>query len=154
MIMEQIIRPARHSAMEFAKYVIDLCTNTGNAISDLKLQKVLYYIQLAFIANLHEDAFVDEMEAWPYGPVVRSVYNAYSSYGSTKICLQYEGADVFTEEERNVIHFVLHQCLDKNAWDLVDMTHVSGGPWDRVYQNGKGYKKPIPKEHIREYALA
>ena len=152
--MEQIIKPARHSAMDFAKYIIDFCTNTGNAISDLKLQKVLYYLQLGFIANLHECAFYDDMEAWPYGPVVRSVYNAYSSYGSTKICLLYEEADVFSDTEKNIIHSILFNCIEKNAWDLVDMSHVKDGPWDRVYQNGKGYKNVIPLEYIKEYALA
>lgn len=151
--MGENIRPAKHSAMDFAKHIITLCTNMGNSISDLKLQKVLYYIQLAFILNLKEYAFSDEMEAWPYGPVVRSVYDAYSSYGSTKICLQYENEDVFSDREKNIIHSVLYNCINKNAWDLVEMSHVTGGPWDKIYQNGKGYKKVIPKELMREYAL-
>lgn len=152
--MKQVIRPARHSAMDFAKYIINLCTNMGNSISDLKLQKVLYYIQLAFISQRHEDAFVDELEAWPYGPVVRSVYDAYSSYGSTKICLQYDDADVFSDEEKNIIHGVLVNCMGKNAWELVEMSHVAGGPWDKIFKNGAGYKQVIPKELIREYALS
>lgn len=151
--MGEQIRPARHSAMEFARYIIDLCTNIGSSISDLKLQKVLYYIQLAFILNRKEDAFVDEMEAWPYGPVVREVYNNYSSYGSTKICLQYPNANVFNEDELTIIHAVLYNCLNKNAWDLVEMTHEPGGPWDITYDQGRGYKKVINRDLIRKYAL-
>lgn len=152
--MGEQIKEARHSAMEFAEYIIDICTRMENSISDLKLQKVLYYIQLAFISSRKEDAFTDEMEAWPYGPVVRAVYDAYSSYGSTKICLRYEKSDVFDEAEKKIIHFVLLQCLEENVWDLVEMSHVANGPWDKTYQNGKGYKKVISKNLIREYAMA
>ena len=151
--MGEQIKPAKYSAMDFAKYIINLCTNLGNSISDLKLQKVLYYIQLAFILNLGEYAFQEDMEAWPYGPVVREVYDNYSCYGSTKICLQYQDTDVFERDELNVIHGVLYNCMNKDAWDLVSMSHVQGGPWDLVYKNGLGYKKVIPKDYIAKYAL-
>lgn len=151
--MDAQIKPAKYSAMDLAKYIITLCTNMGNAISDLKLQKVLYYIQLAFILNLGEEAFQEDLEAWPYGPVVREVYDNYSSYGSTKICLQYDNTDIFTEKEVEVINAVLYNCLNKDAWDLVSMSHVQGGPWDVIYKNGQGYKSVIPKELIRQYAL-
>lgn len=151
--MGEQIRSARHSAMDFARYIINLCTDLGNSISDLKLQKVLYYIQLAFILNLGEFAFQEDLEAWPYGPVVREVYDNYSCYGSTKICLQYQNTNIFDENELNVIHGVLYNCMNKDAWDLVSMSHVQGGPWDLVYNNGQGYKKVIPKEYIAQYAL-
>lgn len=152
--MNRDIQNARYEAMDFAKFIINYCTNNGIAISDLKLQKILYYIQLAFISHLYRDAFVDEIEAWPYGPVIRKVYNAYSSYGSTKICLEYENTNIFDEEEEKIIYSVLYQCLSKTAWQLVEMSHATGGPWDSIYQNGIGYKQIIPKDIIRRYALA
>ena len=60
---ETQIKPAKHSAMEFAKYIIDFCTNAEKAISEIRLQKVLYFIQLSFILNRKEYAFADEFEA-------------------------------------------------------------------------------------------
>lgn len=147
------IESAKYTAMDFARYIINFCTNNGMAISDLKLQKVLYYIQLAFIFHLKRDAFVDDIEAWPYGPVVRNVYNAYSSYGSTKICLEYEDTEIFSLDELNIIKGVLSNCLKKTAWELVEMSHAVDGPWAAIYKNGKGYKKVIPIDMIRKYAL-
>lgn len=147
------IEAARYSAMDFARYIINFCTINGIAISDLKLQKVLYYIQLAFILHLHRDAFTDEIEAWPYGPVIRDVYNAYSSYGSTKICLEYHDTEIFEEKEKEIIQSVLTNCLKRTAWELVAMSHTDDGPWANIYKNGLGYKEIIPIEMIREYAL-
>lgn len=146
------IKDAKYSAMDFAKFIINFCTSAEISISDLKLQKILYFIQLYFIRDLKRYAFSDEIVAWKYGPVIKNVYNVYSSYGSTKICLQYDKLVNFDENERNIIYSVLIQTIPKDVWDLVEMTHIKGGPWDQVYDERK--EMIIKKESMAKYALS
>ena len=67
--------------MEIAQYIINKCTLEKCPISNLQLQKILYYVQKTFLQN-DMLAFSDEIEAWQFGPVVREVYNKYCGFGS------------------------------------------------------------------------
>lgn len=64
-----------YSALDVAKYIINKCTIEHDAISNLQLQKILYYIQKWFLQN-GLVAFDDDFEAWSFGPVVLSVYQS------------------------------------------------------------------------------
>jgi uncharacterized phage-associated protein len=48
------------------------CGTDQHPISNLQLQKILYYIQKTFLEN-GMVAFDDEIEAWKFGPVVPAV---------------------------------------------------------------------------------
>ena len=61
-----------YRAMDIAKNIINKCTTDQHPISNLQLQKILYYIQKAFLEN-DRVAFEDESEAWQFGPVVPDV---------------------------------------------------------------------------------
>ena len=62
-----------YSALELSKYIVTKCINDGEPISNLQLQKILYYIQRDFLRQ-GEAAFSDTIEAWQFGPVVPNVY--------------------------------------------------------------------------------
>ena len=62
-----------YSALNVAKYIIDKCTRENYPISNLQLQKILYYIQREFLQR-GPKAFPEEIEAWQFGPVVPEVY--------------------------------------------------------------------------------
>ena len=40
-----------YSALDVAKYIINKCTTEHDAISNLQLEKILYYIQKWFLQN-------------------------------------------------------------------------------------------------------
>ena len=46
-----------YSALNIAKYVVTFCFKRGNPISNLQLQKILYYIQGYSLALRDEEAF-------------------------------------------------------------------------------------------------
>ena len=50
---------------------------TVEGITNLKLQKILYFAQCAYLALYDKPLFEDEVLAWEYGPVISSVYNKY-----------------------------------------------------------------------------
>lgn len=141
-----------HNATDIAMYVVNLCTLNGTPVSNLQLQKILYYIQINFFRRMGEAAFKDTIEAWKYGPVVPVVYSEFERYGAAKICKLYSGVNkIFSIEERMLIERVVNACTSISPWELVDKSHRVGGPWAMKYQDGR--KNKIPVELIKQYAL-
>ena len=60
-----------------AKYVLEQCKKKKKPISNLQLQKMLYYIQIELMKQ-NEDIIIDEFEAWRFGPVINNVYYSTS----------------------------------------------------------------------------
>lgn len=149
------IRQGGYRALDIAKYVVDRCTTMEHPVSDLQLQKILYYIQLAFIKNAKCLAFNDDIEAWPYGPVVREVYNYFNGFGSNEICLYFsECRSLFQiHDHEQLVNIMIERCLQYRPWELVEMSHNVDGPWYKIY-NKRGKYSAIPIEEIIEYALA
>ncbi len=63
-----------NEALEVAKYVITLCNDENQDISNLHLQKILYYLQKEVLQKFDDKLFVDDIQAWQFGPVIPKVY--------------------------------------------------------------------------------
>lgn len=136
-----------YAALDIAKYVINKCTTESHPISNLQLQKILYFLQREYLQKVGRRLFSDDIQAWQFGPVVPEVYYQYCGFGSMDITMKYDcqidGAD------RKRIDAVVLEKRDKNPWDLVEETHAEGKAWATVYRNGQGNHKIIPIDTIR-----
>lgn len=131
-----------YSALEVAKYTVSKCVLDKKPISNLQLQKILYYIQKEFL-NKNKKAFNDDFEAWQFGPVIPEVYYRFCGFGAMPITSRYD--DIYiSEEDKKIIDCVVETKRGKNPWDLVTDTHKFNGAWDQIYKNGAGYKDVIP----------
>ena len=74
-----------HDVQDIARYVIRRCWQNERPVNNLKLQKILYFIQAEFLVGTGKACFDDEIEAWASGPVVPAVYSRYMIFGSTNI---------------------------------------------------------------------
>lgn len=137
-----------YNAIELAKYVVTRCVNADNPISNLQLQKILYYIQLEFSHNGRQ-AFGDAIEAWQFGPVVPNVYYYFCGYGAMPITNTYYGVSIESDDEC-IINPIVDKKSRLNPWDMVEETHKANGAWDQVYKNGKGNKQVIPFDLIQK----
>ena len=131
-------------------YVVNRCTVRQCPVSNLQLQKVLYFLQLYYCYKKKGSAllFPESFYSWPYGPVVPSVYEEFSEFGGRVIRKSFDNS-LFSED--GVFGF-LNEAIDslckKAPWDLVRISHTKGSPWYQVYRNGAGYKERIPNELI------
>ncbi|NEQ88812.1 MAG: SocA family protein [Moorea sp. SIO2I5] len=50
-------------------------------MTNMKLQKLLYYAQSLHLALYDEPLFDEEIQAWQRGPVCKTVYRVYNEYG-------------------------------------------------------------------------
>ena len=51
-----------YSAIHLSKYIVSKCVSDGHPISNLQLQKMLYYIQKDYLSR-DDQAFSDDIEA-------------------------------------------------------------------------------------------
>ena len=74
-----------YKAKDIARYVVFYCHKYRYPISNLKLQKILYFIQAYFLVEANKPCFSDIIEAWDYCPIVPNVYKEYRIFGSLNI---------------------------------------------------------------------
>lgn len=73
-------------AIDVARYFLALADEeAGDLVSNLKLQKLLYYAQGFHLAMTGRPLFDEPIQAWMHGPVVPAVYHAFKVYGSGPI---------------------------------------------------------------------
>ena len=138
------------SALELSRYIIGLCTSEGEPISNLQLQKILYYIQKEFLTRGTE-AFSDEFQAWQFGPVIPCVYRQYCAFGSRYISMLYSNKlETYTDAEKSLIDRIVHLKRKKYPWELVRETHQSGKAWSIIYNKYGNSNAIIPKDLIKK----
>lgn len=139
-----------NDAIDIAKYIVSKCDIEGYPITNLHLQKILYFIQKAYLRE-GSMAFPNLIEAWQFGPVVPDVYYYFSGFGVMSLfVLPAEVKNTLPAEDRNKIDPIVEQNRVRDVWDLVNETHKPGGAWDQIYQNGKGNHCVIPMELIKK----
>lgn len=129
-----------HTALQVAKWflaynrIVDIDAGAEN-ISNLKLQKLLYYAQGCFLAVTNAPLFDDAIVAWQHGPVVESVYHQYKDFGANGIDFT-EDFDFsqFTDEENDLLQEVYNMFGQYSAWKLRNMTHEET-PWKETPRN-------------------
>ena len=136
-----------YPAREVADYIISYCAAQGKPISNLKLQKMLYFVWVDFWEKTRRELFTDDVCAWQLGPVVPSVYYAYCAYGALPINLLRE--TTISWEDRSIIDESCKALIDRPVRDLVNETHIKGGPWHRIFADGAGNRMRIPFNLIK-----
>lgn len=121
----------------------------GDEISNLKLQKLLYYMQGFHLACFDAPLFEEDIEAWMYGPVVPSVYELYKENGSNGIACPEGEIIMLSADEEDIFNQVYDAYGQFSAYKLMEMTH-NESPW-RSTQVGVGHV--ISKEKIKSYFL-
>ena len=118
----------------------------GEYVSNMKLQKLLYYQQGFHLAYFGDTLFDENIEAWMYGPVVPTVYDLYKDFGSKG--LEFDG-DVITlrEEEESLFDEVMKVYGKFSAVGLMDLTHKET-PWTTTHT---GLGNIISTEKLRDY---
>lgn len=140
------------TAHDIAKYFISLSNDdNGDLISNLKLQKLLYYAQGLSLAANNTPLFEEDIEAWMHGPVVPSVYQTYRVCGADAIPPP-EDYDVsrIENDTRDILDEIWIVFGQFSAWKLRNMTHDEP-PWKNAYD--ETCSKVITKESMRDYFL-
>ena len=123
----------------------------GEVISNLKMQKLLYYAQGHFFALYDEPLFEERIEAWRYGPVVKNVYDRFAKYTNLAIDfkeLENYNAKLYTKEHLDTLPFLFNRYNSFSAWELVLKTHEEP-LWKKYFD--KYNTNEIPFEELKAF---
>ena len=122
-------------------------TNEGDGVSNLKLQKLVYYAQGYYSAIFNKALFSNGISAWTHGPVVSDLYHEYKQYGSNRIPVvtSFDNS-LLTVDEFELVEEVFEVFGQYSAWKLRNMTHEEL-PW----LNHEKEADVIPLAEITEY---
>jgi uncharacterized phage-associated protein len=124
------------TAHQVAEYLLTHAAE-DDFISNLKLQKLLYYAQGVYLAAFGEPLFGDELEAWPHGPVVPTVYHRYKRFNDQAIPRPQKLDDrMFPDRVRKILDFIRDEYSQFSAWRLRTMTHEEK-PWLEAFHSDK-----------------
>ena len=126
-------------AIALARYVLKRSLSPMN---NMKLQRILYYVQGYFLREFGRPLFPDEIHAWKFGPVVPTVYYKYSWCGSDLLPVEHDvddGYDIEVEcnaQELALINKVVDHMSRLDVKVLNEKTR-SETPWLEATMNGE-----------------
>lgn len=147
---------AKYDALDIAAYCVNRCIDIGRPVSNLQLQKILYYVQANFLCKKNAPCFKDDIVNWMYGPVVEDVYNEYRINSAKKIVdrttqknitsiekdskglysINTQKVDIdfsaISADDMEIINDVCDRFSIFSGYDLISRTH-SEAPWKNTH---------------------
>jgi uncharacterized phage-associated protein len=158
------------SAKAVANEFLTIARAEGKDLTPLKLQKLVYFAHGWFLALTSKPLIAERIQAWQYGPVIPSLYQEFKEYGNEPIGTPAmdlgwsEGRPTYVVDQldnsdrpeaeinsaRQVIGKVWELYGNYSSARLSNASHVTGGPWERVYKEGSK-SISIPNDEIMKY---
>lgn len=136
----------KYNAMDIAKYIVRTTNQNGGCISNLKLQKVLYFVQAEFLVSKGEACFMEPIVATNFGPVVRSVYRAFSMFGGASIPYNFENEVIILRpDDAEIINGIL-QLTERMSASYLTQLSMRQKPYLQTLTG-----RMIRLDHIYEY---
>lgn len=142
------------SVKQVASYFIEQSSNLPeNDLTNLKLQKILFYGQAEALKNTDAPLFAEDIEAWKYGPVVPVAYDWLKGCGAYPITTFdiVTSTDGITEDIKTFLSNVWQKYSKYSAGYLVDKTHEDGSPWKKTYSDSQN--SVIPNDETKKAKL-
>lgn len=156
-----------YNTMLIANYIIEYCKNNNIKMNNLKLQKIMYYIQARSLVENNTSLFSEKFKKWKYGPSMPSVYHEYKSYGAYDIedakaiirCAKKDETPTLLgkyitedydlnsidENDKHIIKDTVMHLKEYDPFELVDLTRKHS-LWSNYKNFGSAYEdKEIKK---------
>lgn len=150
-----------YSASLIAAAIVQKAINEGNPVTQMKLQKMVYFAHGVNLAKSGAPLIKETIEAWKFGPVVPVIYQDYKLYGSSAI----DNTDNIYDFPKNElksnildadalrsIDYTWNATNNLTAFQLSGWTHKTGSPWQKTYSEYDP-NLPISNELIKEYFI-
>jgi uncharacterized phage-associated protein len=128
---KDLITPAK-----VADFLLLECRERGELLTNLKLQKLLYYAQAWYLALKNKPLFQEDFQAWIHGPALPSQYRRFKEFGWGQILKNIRPVKTIDKSVAAHLHEVVDVFGVETAVSLEIMTH-NELPW-------KAARKEIP----------
>lgn len=143
-----------YNLLGICRLIVNYSNEKEYNISNLKLQKLLYYIQTYFLVKKKRPCFDEDIEAWACGPIVPAAYLEFEQYGGCNIPEIRDGrigkeikACAFRKEDAEDIKRIVDVFSGYSASALTALS-MKQGPWKECRELGK---RRIAEEDMRRY---
>jgi uncharacterized phage-associated protein len=151
-----------YDAKAVANFFLDIAHANSQQIDPMKLQKLVYYAHGWYAGYSGQPLINESVEAWPYGPVIPSLYHEFKRYGAGPIqtkATRFNGSDGFDEvpppEEDGIRQFLWNIWQSYGGYTgttLSQFTHAVDSPWWAARQQSGGFGSAhIPFESIAQH---
>lgn len=135
---------APYDARAVSNYLISQHRASGEIITQLRLYKLLYFSHGWYLAEFNRPLVWNSFEAWERGPVVKAVRDCFKKFGDRAITQFASSFDFrvgkeleFSSElgasDAEFIDAVVAAYQRYSAYELSELTHESGGPWEKIW---------------------
>jgi len=108
-------------------------------MTNMKVQKLLYYAQSLNLALYDEPLFEEEIQAWRYGPVCPPAYRFYSDFEAKQLPIpRKESLSQLPPEKQELLEEIWECFGHYHAYQLSNMAHEEL-PWKKA-------RKGLPSE--------
>ena len=149
-----------YSPATVANYFLSKASKDGRAVTPMQLLKLVYIAHGWHLGYFKEPLINEPVEAWKYGPVIRSLYQQVKKYGGGAVIGPLPTATLWgantpiTGESASLLDSVWDSYASYSGVQLSSMTHQPGTPWYKAYNDlgGKNCDNfPIPNADIRQH---
>ena len=135
-----------HDVRSIANFVLDLAESEGAGVSNLSINKIVYFLHANYLVNFDNPLVSAKIEAWNYGPVFRELYREFKKFGDNPIRERAFRVDPATglrelcqydlsDEEKRFLEPLAQSLIRMPLGKLLAMSHVKDGPWDQVWNH-------------------
>jgi uncharacterized phage-associated protein len=121
--------------MSVAKELVrlSLSADEPDPLTNLRLQKLLYYAQAWSLVIRRSELFPEDIRAWQHGPVTPDVYQALPGQGAACLTIeQFAGVPDLPAEEAEFVAALWRAYGGRSATQLSKLTHGEA-PWRRAW---------------------
>ena len=128
------------STLAIANFFIRKSLKEKKPISQIKLQKLIYFAHGFYLAVKEKPLVNEKIEAWQYGPVIPLVYHRFKNWGNneiTRVLIDKSDGLMISEEVIEFLDLVWHKFSRYSASELVNLSHEKDGPWHKAIEKSK-----------------
>lgn len=133
-----------HDGREVANFILDYAEKNSIVVTNLALQKIIYFCHAWFLVSANKPLIKQNFEAWEFGPVLPYLYRSFKGFGENKITARATKLDPKTgdkiiakvdmeKSEESLLEDIVSFYSRLSASQLVEQSHVLGGPWYEVW---------------------
>jgi len=132
------------NAQNIADHFLAVANECGSFISNLKLQKLIYYAQAWHLAIYDHPLFPEKFQAWVHGPVIPELYRTYKVFGSKPIVAENAVRLNCDQETQDFFDELIDEYFGIDAYTLELLTHRED-PWKNAR---KGLAPDVPSSEV------
>lgn len=149
------------SALNVANNILERGFSEDIDITPMKLQKLTYLVYKKYYKDTDTILFQDRFEVWKYGPVVRSIYDAFKDYKGNAIKQYHKESNgsilIVNEEKSHLFRSAINAVWEKyklyDGIPLSAMTHKEGSAWYKAAKRHDTFLSDAEIKSEEEFVL-